>query len=162
MNRTRLSIVEAKSRRKILARILRDTNLVTGIIEICRESKIITGSVEIAIGSLRYAEISWAVPSNKTKRGSERTKPMRIEGPLEFVAGQGLVCLADQAKPVIHFHGVVCDPKGRAWGGHFLLEGDNPVHSTMDIVINEIDGGYMAWEYDEEIDLELPVPKAQR
>ena len=46
---------------------------------------------------------------------------------------------------------------GKAWGGHFF-KGGNPVHATVDIVMNEIKGGYMKWTQDDEIDLELPVP----
>jgi hypothetical protein len=158
MEAVRVSTVPAKAGRVVLARILRDTDLVTGIIEICRQSRIVTGAVQMAIGSLRRAEFSWAIPSTKTKRGSERTQPLSIEGPLEFITGQGMVCLADPEKPVIHFHGVLCDPNGKAWGGHFF-PGGNPVHSTMDVVITEIDGARMNWEHDPEIDLELPVPR---
>ena len=157
MTDIRVSTIVGKTGRVILARILRDTDLVTGIIEICKKNRILTGSVEVTIGSLRKAEISWAVASKKTKRGSERTKPIPIEGPLEFVTGQGIVCLADPQRPVVHFHGVVCDQKGQIWGGHFF-QGGNPVHSTMDVVITEIEEAKMSWEYDPEIDLELPVP----
>lgn len=59
--------------------------------------------------------------------------------------------------PVFHVHGVVTDADGKAWGGHFF-KGGNPVHATVDIVMNEIKGGYMKWTQDDEIDLELPVP----
>jgi len=159
MQEVRVSTVRAQTGRVILARILRNTDLANGIIEICRQSGIITGAVQLAIGSLRKAEISWALPSIKTKRGSERTAPITIEGPLEFISGQGIVCLADQENPVIHLHGVLCDSNGKTWGGHFSV-GGNPVHSTMDVVITEIEGACMNWEYDEEIDLELPVPRS--
>ncbi len=157
MEKTRVSVVTGKSGKVILARIQRDTDLVTGLIEACRQSGTVTGAVKLAIGSLRKAEFSWAIPSTQTKRGSERTLPKQIEGPLEFISGQGLICLADQERPVIHFHGVLCDCEGKAWGGHFF-PGGNPVHSTMDVVISEIEEARMCWEFDQEIDLELPVP----
>ena len=158
MENTRVSIVNAKAGKTVLARIRRDTDLVTGIIEVVRQSGMTTAAVQIAIGSLRHASISWAIKSDKTKRGSERTPAMPIEGPLEFISGQGIVCLKDPNRPVVHMHGVVCDPQGKAWGGHFF-QGGNPVHSTMDVVITEIEGAVMSFEYDEEIDLELAVPK---
>ena len=158
MENIRVSIVPAKTGRVVLARILCNTDFVTGIIEACRQSGIITGSVQSAIGSLKKAEISWAVPSTKTKRGSERSQPLTLNGPLDFLNGQGIVCLADPGKPAVHFHGVLCDSEGKVHGGHFF-PGGNPVHSTMDIVIMEIDGAWMNWEYDPEIDLELPVPR---
>lgn len=158
MGQTRISIVEAKPGRVIMVRLLRDTDLVTGIIEACRQSGIVTATVQVAIGSLRRAEISWAIPSSKTQRGSERSALMTIDGPVEFLSGQGIICLADQEKPVIHFHGVLCDSKGTTWGGHFF-PGGNPIHSTMDVVLAEMNGARMSWEYDPEIDLELPVPR---
>ena len=158
MEQTRISLVQAKPGKMILARLMRDSDLIEGIIETCRQGGIETAAIQIAIGSLRWAELSWAVPSTKTKRGSERRPPMRVNGPVEFLSGQGIVCLENLTKPVVHLHGVLCDPSGRTWGGHFF-PGGNPVHSTMDIVLNEIEGARMSWEYDPEIDLELPVPR---
>lgn len=159
MSDARVSTVVANTGRVVLARILRNTDLLTGIVEICRQNGIITGVISTAIGSLRKAEISWAIPSTKTRRGSERTVPKPIEGPLEFLMGQGLVCLANPDMPVVHLHGMACDSEGRVRGGHFF-PGGSPVHSTMDVVITEIEGARMNLEYDVEIDLELPVPRA--
>ncbi|CCZ46380.1 putative uncharacterized protein [Firmicutes bacterium CAG:129] len=82
---------------------------------------------------------------------------MPIAGPLELISAQAEVCLTDPERPVFHVHGVVTDADGKAWGGHFF-KGGNPVHATVDIVMNEIKGGYMKWTQDDEIDLELPVP----
>ena len=104
--KTRVKVVPAEAGRVAMARLQRDTDLVTGIIEVCREA------------------------------GFEMTDPER---------------------PVFHVHGVVTDADGKAWGGHFF-KGGNPVHATVDIVMNEIKGGYMKWTQDDEIDLELPVP----
>ena len=157
MEQTRISLVQAKAGKLILARLMRGTDLIEGIVETCRQSGIETAAIQIAIGSLRWAEISWAIASTKTKRGSERRPPMKINGPVEFLSGQGIVCLENPEKPVVHLHGVLCDPNGRTWGGHFF-SGANPVHSTMDIVLTEIEGALMRLEYDPEIDLELPVP----
>ena len=140
--KTRVKVVPAEAGRVAMARLQRDTDLVTGIIEVCREAGF---------------EISWTRPSDKTKRGSERTPAMPIAGPLELISAQAEVCLTDPERPVFHVHGVVTDADGKAWGGHFF-KGGNPVHATVDIVMNEIKGGYMKWTQDDEIDLELPVP----
>ena len=155
----RVSVVAGKQGRVVLARILRDTDLHAGILEICATTGIVTGAIVTAIGSLRKAEVSWAIPSEKTRRGSERMSPVQIEGPVEVLSAQGVVCVADPDMPVIHLHGVVCDAKGQVRGGH-LLSGNNPVHSTMDVVVMEIDGARIEAEYDAEIDLVLPAPKA--
>lgn len=142
--------------RIILGRILRHTDFVGGLIDLCRKHKCVMSGVEIAIGSLIYATLSWVRPSAATKRGSERTERKKIEGPLEFVSGQGFICLNDD-DPVVHIHGTVCDCDGRLWGGHFF-EGGNPVHSTMDVLIYELQNVGMHRVHDSEIDLTLPVP----
>lgn len=151
----RASAYQGSAGRLIQARIQRDTDLLTGIIEACRQQKVETGIIISCIGSLRRAEISWAVPAD-TKRGSSRTAPVPIPGPIEFISGQGMVC-ALQERPVIHFHGTLVDQWGRAWAGHFF-QGGNPVHSTMDVTIQELLGVGMQWYHDPEIDLEIPIP----
>ena len=153
----RTSSYPARSGRIVLARIQRNTDLLTGIIDICRKNNFRMAVVETVIGSLRSAEISWTRPSAATKRGSERTPRMPIPGPIEFISGQGIFCLADPERPVVHFHGAFCDSEGKCWAGHFF-QGGNPVHSTMDVVIHELLDVKMNWVHDEEIDLELPVP----
>jgi predicted DNA-binding protein with PD1-like motif len=60
---TRVSAVMAKTGHGVLARILRCTDLVIGIFEICKQNGITAGAILIAIGSLRKAEISWAIPT---------------------------------------------------------------------------------------------------
>lgn len=156
-NTVRVKVVNAASGRAAVIRLQRDTDLVTGLIEACRQAEFEMACVQMMIGSLRSASISWTKPSDKTKRGSERTPACEIPGPLELITGQAEICLTDPARPVFHVHGVVTDSDGKAWGGHFF-KGGNPVHSTVDVVMTEIIGAQMKWIYDEEIDLELPVP----
>ena len=153
----RVKVVQAENGRVAVIRLQRDTDLVTGLIEACRQAGFEMAASSLIIGSLRSAEISWTRPSTKTKRGSERTPAMPIPGPLELISAQAEICLTDPERPVFHVHGVVTDADGKAWGGHFF-KGGNPVHSTTDVVMTEIKGAYMKWIYDEEIELELPVP----
>jgi predicted DNA-binding protein with PD1-like motif len=154
---TRLTIAQGELGKVFLVRLKRNTDLVTGLIDACRKAGVVTAAVQLIIGSLRHAEISWTRPSTATKRGSERTPPIPISGPVEFISGQAIICLADPLRPVFHVHGVITDQDGKAWAGHFF-QGGNPVHSTVDMIVTEIKGAYMQLIHDEEIDLELPVP----
>lgn len=153
----RVSSYEGHAGRLIQASIRRGTDLVNGIIEICRQQEIRTGIILSCIGSLQNAEISWPVPA-QTKRGSARIPPTVIPGPIELVSGQGVVC-ALQECPAIHFHGTLVDRWGRVWAGHILRDG-NPILSTMDVTIQEIFGVHMEWFRDPEIDLEIMIPRA--
>lgn len=156
----RTSSFPARLGRVVQARIQRNTDLITGILDICKKNNFRMAIVTFCIGSLRQAQISWTVPSTKTKRGSERTAPYTIPGPIEFINGSGMFCPGDGTGcPVIHFHGSFCDSTGKTWSGHFF-QGGNPVHSTMDVVVQELLDVKMDWVHDEEIDLELPVPSA--
>lgn len=159
-NNIRIQLVKANVGKTAVIRLQRDTDLVTGLIEACRQAGFEMAAVQMMIGSLRSASISWTKPSCKTKRGSERTPLFNIPGPLELISGQAELCLTDPKRPVFHVHGVVTDSSGKAWGGHFFEQG-NPVHSTVDVVMTEIQGACMQWVHDEEIDLELPVPFAK-
>ena len=152
----RVSSYEGRAGRLIQARIQRGTDLLDGIVEICRQQNIKTGIILNCIGSLQKAEISWPVPAN-TKRGSSKTPPITIPGPIEFISGQGMVC-ALQECPALHFHGTLVDQWGRVWAGHFF-RGGNPILSTMDVSIQEVSGVHMEWVHDPEIDLELTVPR---
>ena len=154
MEEIRYNAIEAASGRVIVARLKRDTDLVSGIIEVCRANGIKTASVDVAIGSLRNATICWCVPENN-KRGARRSDPVQIEGPLEFIVGQGLVCLAGET-PQVHFHGTLTDQYGKSWSGH-IFPGGNPIHVTADIVIRELKGVVMKTVYEEDLDVNVVV-----
>jgi uncharacterized protein len=158
---TRCTWAEAGNGRTVVARLLRDSDLVTGLIDICRQSGLRTAAIASCVGSLRQATFCWTARSDRTKRGTERTAPIVLEGPIEFLAGQGSIGLADPARPAIHLHGTLCDSTGKVWGGHFA-PGGNPVHSTMDVVLTELPEADFAWSFDPEIDLEVPVPHARK
>lgn len=154
-NEVRINSFETQMGRTIVARLRRNTDLVSGLIEICKSNGIKTGIVEMAIGSLRKARFCWAIPANN-KRGARRSDPVEVDGPIEFIAGQGIICVAGE-KPVVHFHGVLTDKEGKSWSGHFF-EGGNPIHVTMDVVIREVKGVGMKTVYDEEVDVDVNVP----
>lgn len=155
MDEIRYESFPAVMGRTVVARLKRNTDLVSGLIEVCRKHNIETGLVEIALGSLRSATVSWCVPADN-KRGARRSEPVTIPGPLEFVTGQGIICTRG-GEPAVHFHGTLTDQYGRSWSGH-LFPGGNPVHVTMDVVVREVDGVILRTVYDEELGVEVTVP----
>ena len=155
MEQIRYESFPAQMGRVVMARLKRDTDLVSGLIAVCREHNIETGVVEIALGSLRSATICWCVPADN-KRGACRSEPVSIPGPLEFITGQGIICTRGD-KPAVHFHGTLTDQYGRSWSGH-IFPGGNPIHVTMDVVIREVRGVIMHTVYDEELDVDVTVP----
>jgi predicted DNA-binding protein with PD1-like motif len=142
----------------IVARILPATDLISGILETCRITGIETGVITSCVGSLKRAQFHWSIPSTKTKRGSKRTEPIILEGPIELLNGQGLIGKAQGEEYLVHFHATLCDKEGKVYGGH-LFEGGNLVHSTMDVVIVELQGIHLEPFYDQEIDLTVVTAK---
>jgi len=130
---------EGKPGRIISARLLAGSDLLNGIVDIAKKYKIRAGIVSVCFGSLSKTEIRWEERTLEGPRGDKRSAPRLLDGPITFLSAQGKVGIPRQGEPVIHMHGVVADTKGQVWGGH-LFPDENPTFSTMDIVIQEIEG----------------------
>jgi predicted DNA-binding protein with PD1-like motif len=130
---------EGKSGRIINARIQAGSDLLQGIVAIACKYQIRAGIVSVCFGSLSKAEIRWEERDPEGPRGDRRPSPRCLEGPIVLLCAQGKVGVPRQGEPVIHLHGVMADTTGRVWGGH-LFPDENPIFSTMDVVIQEIEG----------------------
>jgi predicted DNA-binding protein with PD1-like motif len=158
LEEARIQLVQGYPGRLIVSRILPGSDLVSGLMKICRTADIKTGFVVVCIGSLRRAEYHWSIPSDETKRGSERSGPIILEGPIEFLSGQGIIARTEDDEFVTHLHGTLCDKNGRVFGGHFFV-GGNYVHSTMDVMVMEANDIACGTQYDPEIDLTVLTAK---
>lgn len=150
MSKTRVQYAVGKVGKSVATRILPGTDLLTGIETVCRETGIKNASVE-CFGSFEKAGYLYLVPKPSAKIGSGYGDIVRAEGPVEFLNGTGVVCQNDGACD-IHFHATMCDKTGKVFGGH-LVKGENPVLTTVDMIINEILDVQMIRKYDEETDL---------
>ena len=130
---------EGKPGRIINARLLAGSDLLNGIVAIAKKYRIRAGIVSVCFGSLSKTEIRWEERSLEGPRGDKRSAPRLLDGPITFLCAQGKVGVPRQGEPLIHMHGVVADTQWRVWGGH-LFPDDNPTFSTMDVVIQEIEG----------------------
>jgi predicted DNA-binding protein with PD1-like motif len=143
-----------KPGRIINARLLAGSDLLNGIVEIAKKYQVRAGVVSVCFGSLSKTEIRWGERNKEGPRGSKRSDPKTLEGPISFLSAQGKVGVPKKGEPVIHMHGVVSDTTGHVWGGH-LYPGENPTYATMDVVIQEIDGIEFAKMADPETNSEL-------
>ena len=134
----------------VAARILPGTDLLTGIEKACEENGIAYASVT-CFGSLEKAGYLVLVPNPKAKIGAGYGDMFKVPGPVEFLNGVGVVCQKD-GKYDIHFHATMCDKEGKVFGGH-IVKGENPVLTTVDMVIYEISGAKLLRKYEAETDL---------
>ena len=134
MGEIRLQAVESKEQRTIVGRLLPGTDLVGGIEKICLDNRIDNGIIVSAIGSLKQANIVYAVPDPSNKIGIKYCAPTIIDGPLELLPCQGTIGLTTEKKLSIHLHGLMSDAHMKVYGGHFV-EGGNIVLATVEIMI---------------------------
>lgn len=150
MERTiRIQTVEGGIGRTIVGRLYPGTDLLSGIREACRQHNVEYGMISCAIGCLDKATFIFPIPNLEAKIGIVYCDPVVVEGPAEFLGGQGVICQSEDNQYLIHFHGSVSDQNMRVWGGHFIHDG-NIVLATIDFVIHEITNVNMMRRYDEE------------
>lgn len=157
METIRVQDAVGKTGRTVAVRVLPGTDLLTGIIEVCRKNNITYGYIPVCFGSLQRAGYLYLVPNREAKLGAGYGAVNRAEGPVEFLSGVGVICQRD-GNYDIHFHASMCDKEGRVFGGH-LVVGENPVLTTVDAVITEIEGVKLLRKFDEETALIQFLPE---
>lgn len=150
----RLRAVAGRAGRIIAGRIRPGTDLVTGILAMAQEHGVKTALVN-AFGSLAQARFSEGVqPVADNPSRAERIPPRTVDGPLEFICGQGKIGFPEGKEPVVHFHGLFVTPDGQLMGGHFF-PGDNPVWATFEVMIQEILDLDFDWQLDDEAEINI-------
>ena len=145
----RTRALAGRAGRIVAGRLRPGSDLVSGILELAREHGVRTGLVN-AFGSLAVARFSEGVQTlAEDKTRAERIPPRTVEGPLEFICGQGKIGFPEGKDPVVHFHGLFVTPGGTLMGGHFF-PGGNPVWATFEVIIQEILDMDFDWELDPE------------
>lgn len=148
----------ARTGRIVCARLLPGTDLLDGIAKLCDENGIKYGYVPVCFGSLARAGYQYLVPNREAKIGAGYGEIKRLEGPVEFLAGTGVIC-QEGGRTSIHFHATLCDSEGKVVGGHMVAR-ENPVLTTVDLVVEEVLGTRLIRKFDEETQLvQLSVEK---
>nr|WP_300090301.1 PPC domain-containing DNA-binding protein [Sedimentibacter sp.] len=145
---------EANIKRVIVGRIPRGEDLLTGIREICEEYGIKNGYITGLLGSLDTGRFIYAIPNEEGKIGFVYSDSVDVEGPLELLAGQGIIGTEDNGNLSIHLHMLVSDKYMRVFGGHFV-DGVNRVAATAEIVIHEIENAEYKREFDNQTGFKL-------
>lgn len=149
MNPLRTQAVALQKGKTIIGRLLPGTDLIKGIEKICTENQITYGTIVTVLGSLRRAEIVYAVPEKTSKIGIKYSEPAKVDGPLELLACQGMIGVTLEKQISIHLHGLMSDSNMNVYGGHFIENG-NPILATAEIMIQENRDIQMIREPDDE------------
>ncbi len=133
----RFESLEGTPGRIISARLRPGTDLITGIKENKKKHNILAGALVVSFGSLSRAEVTWKEGSKPDP--AKKSARIKVDGPTSFLSSQGKVGITEEGETIVHLHGILVDWDGNMWGGHFH-DGNNPVFSTFEIVIQEIAG----------------------
>jgi uncharacterized protein len=144
---------EGRLSKVVMIRVVPGSDVIEGIEEACRKLDIKAGAIISCIGSLQKSSIMIAVPLNN-KMGAGYSEPITLEGPLEFLSGQGTIGQDEDGAITVHLHGVVSDKGGRVHGGHFV-KGHNPVLITCEILLARIEGIRIRRGFDPGTDMKL-------
>ncbi|SRR6056297_478133 len=154
MSDVRTSSVQVTGK-KVVARLMPGTDLLAGVLKVCKDNDITAGCITAMHGSLSKARFVWALPAPGTKMNAKYGDPVDIDGPLEFICGSGMIGqFSDTGETAVHLHGVISDPEQGFHGAHFV-EGGNPVMSTMEVLVEGFDNVDILRAFDEETEFPL-------
>lgn len=127
----------ARAGRIIVGRLHPGSDLIEGLETACEEHGVEFAAVLACYGSLSSSGFKFL----QVPEGEDRARLVDIvlDKRLEFMGGQGLVCVAPDNSRATHLHGSVSDETGSVMGGHFTV-GQNPVYNNMDFVLQELLG----------------------
>ena len=150
--------VEAHKGRTIAARLMPGTDLVSGIEAVCQKHHIEYGYFGSVMGSLSQATYIVPLKDPTQPLGFRFCEPIEVDGPIDLLGGQGVICQSEKGERMIHLHAHGVTPDRVVFGGHFSA-GGNPVLATIDLVIVEFDGAKLMRRYDPQSGLMVFSPE---
>jgi len=132
LDNPRLQAFYDKSTERIVGRLKKDTDLFTGIKEVCEHFNIRAGQFQ-CLGSLKYATFLQVAKGDR--EGLIKYSPkVQTKSEVEIISGVGFIGVNQQDELDLHFHGTVVDCDKRIDGGHFI-EGENQTAITVEFMI---------------------------
>jgi predicted DNA-binding protein with PD1-like motif len=159
LSEIRYDAFEGQIGRLIPARLKPGADLIEGIEKICKDFGVKNAFVCCSIGSLQKAAFQYLISKPQLKLKTGYGEPLEIPGPIELVAGMGIVCHNEKGEMVTHLHAFFSDYRpgpDHGYGGH-IVKGKNPILATMDLLILEVKGVDITRKYDEETEIAVAL-----
>ncbi|CAM5204540.1 PPC domain-containing protein OS=Ureibacillus acetophenoni OX=614649 GN=SAMN05877842_102193 PE=4 SV=1 [Ureibacillus acetophenoni] len=132
MDNQRLQAFYDKTTERIVGRLKKDTDLFTGIKEVCKYFGVSAGQFQ-CLGSLKCATFLQVAKGDK--EGLIKYSPkVQTTSEVEIISGVGFIGVNEQGELDVHFHGTVVDCDKKLDGGHFI-EGENITAITVEFII---------------------------
>ena len=110
------------------------------------------------MGSLSEGVYVIPIPSPGSPLDFKYSDPISVQGPIDLICGQGVICQSEQGETLIHLHAQGVTPDRVVFGGHFSA-GGNPVLATIDLVIVEVTGAKLMRRHDPVVGLVMFSPE---
>ena len=133
------------------------TDVLQGILEVCKQYDIKNGVILSALGSWKKAAFCNPITLPNGKSGYGETTILDGNGFYELLSFGGMISHDDRGNILPHIHLTISDERGSAYGGH-LVEGCE-VLITTDIVIGILDDIIMGRRFDEAAGVPLFAPR---
>lgn len=132
LDNQRLQAFYDQTTQRIVGRLKKDTDLFTGIKEVCEHFDVRAGQFQ-CLGSLKYATFLQVAKGDK--EGLIKYSPkVQTTSEVEIISGVGFIGVNEQDQLDVHFHGTVVDCDKKLDGGHFI-EGENITAITVEFII---------------------------
>lgn len=136
---------EGKPGRRIVARLMPDTELMEGIKEVLKKHHIQHANI-VGIGSLNSVTLRNPYPFLRKPVTPDQVDIKVINRPLELVSLNGQAITVD-GEMVIHLHLTVSAEDGKTYSGHYMENGIT--NTTVELIIDEITDINVTRVYDE-------------
>ncbi|MCC8166475.1 MAG: DNA-binding protein [Planctomycetes bacterium] len=144
-------------KRVVAIRMAPGEDVLAGLQRACDENNIRHGMVLSGIGSLNGARFFDPIPLPDKKAGYGYGDAIVLDGPIELVSLNGMICQGEDGKTMFHVHAGLSGPDGTSYGGH-LIDG-NRVLLTVDVILGELDNIDMGRRFDPDLDVFIFDPK---
>lgn len=136
-----------KGGRKVVIAMRPGENVMDNLMEAFEKFGLKNAAITTFMGSMSKTAYAYAIPDASRTYGFRYIDTIQLEGLIEIVSGQGLICRNEQGEAMCHLHAAFCDGTGKVMVGHIMPQ-ENIVLGTMEILLEEIDDVELKREFD--------------
>ena len=127
-----------KGGRKVAIAMRPGENMMDCLMEVFEKTGLKNAAITTFMGSMSKTAYAYAIPDATKHYGFRYGETIQLEGLIEIVAGQGMICRNEEGEGMCHLHAAFCDGTGKVMVGHIMPQ-ENIVLGTMEILLEEIE-----------------------
>ena len=125
--------------RKVIIAMRPGENVIDILMEVFESTGLQNAAITSFLGSMTKIAYAYAIADNSRCFGFRYGDTIQLEGLIEIVSGQGMICRNDNNESICHLHAAFCDETGKVMAGHIMPQ-ENICLGTVEVLLEEIDG----------------------